>query len=511
LTVELGWATLRSGRATAALEHFATAARDAEPDVLADAALGYEDAYLASATIRLRQDDPSIDLLMRALDAQTPEGSVRSSLAAALARAHWYSGDVDAARQWFRRAVDTAQPENVEGRMRTAFAQRVLAGSPGEASRLAEACTVLIESARAHGRHDVAADALRQRILALVEVGDLDTADDEIEHLDRLVQLHGEVQYLPYPPLLRAMRMLHRGDFQAARRLNQRAADLGERIDSLHIAQLTLMQQFALNRWTGPPGRFGAQLLRHAGPTGSNTIWYAAAAIDDAQAGRDVDARRLLRRGAGQAGVDRVPVNEFWLFNLCIAALACDCVGDADRAATIHTLLLPFIELIVGNVAPLVGPISHAAGLTALTAGRPADAIELFAHASRLAERLHCWPWVVDALRGESRARRSAGVDDQPCTERANALARQYGMTTTATNPSLAHLDGHLTRREHEVLALIATGATNHEIADSLCISYRTAKTHVSHILVKLGARDRAEAAIIARTAGHHPRRPRAT
>src|SRR4029077_13841984 len=109
-------------------------------------------------------------------------------------------------------------------------------------------------------------------------------------------------------------RSLHRGDFQAASRLNQRATELGERLDSLHMAPLTLMQRFALNRWVGSPGHFSGQLLRHAGPTGSNTIWYAAAAIDEADGGNHAHARQLLERGVGTKGVERVPVNEFWLF-----------------------------------------------------------------------------------------------------------------------------------------------------------------------------------------------------
>ena len=61
---------------------------------------------------------------------------------------------------------------------------------------------------------------------------------------------------------------------------------------------------------------------------------------------------------------------------------------------------------------------------------------------------------------------------------------------------------GELTRREHEVLALLAAGRSNQEIATELYISYRTTKTHVSHILHKLGARDRTAAARQARQAG---------
>ena len=52
------------------------------------------------------------------------------------------------------------------------------------------------------------------------------------------------------------------------------------------------------------------------------------------------------------------------------------------------------------------------------------------------------------------------------------------------------------------MLGLIAAGRSNHEISSQLFISYRTTKTHVSHILQKIGARDRAEAAMVARSAG---------
>lgn len=57
----------------------------------------------------------------------------------------------------------------------------------------------------------------------------------------------------------------------------------------------------------------------------------------------------------------------------------------------------------------------------------------------------------------------------------------------------------NLTEREREVLHLIATGATNREIAEQLVISEGTVKNHVSHILNCLGLRDRTQAAIYAR------------
>jgi DNA-binding NarL/FixJ family response regulator len=59
-----------------------------------------------------------------------------------------------------------------------------------------------------------------------------------------------------------------------------------------------------------------------------------------------------------------------------------------------------------------------------------------------------------------------------------------------------------LTSREREVLAAVARGQSNHEIAEVLFLSYSTVKTHVSHLLTKLGARDRAQLVIRAYQAG---------
>ena len=59
-----------------------------------------------------------------------------------------------------------------------------------------------------------------------------------------------------------------------------------------------------------------------------------------------------------------------------------------------------------------------------------------------------------------------------------------------------------ITGREREVLALIATGLSNSEIAARLSISEATAKTHVGHLLTKLNARDRVHLVILAFQAG---------
>jgi DNA-binding NarL/FixJ family response regulator len=64
------------------------------------------------------------------------------------------------------------------------------------------------------------------------------------------------------------------------------------------------------------------------------------------------------------------------------------------------------------------------------------------------------------------------------------------------------HLTRVLTDRELEVLAMVARGMSNGEIAEELTISPATAKTHVAHLLTKLDARDRIQLVILAYQSG---------
>jgi DNA-binding NarL/FixJ family response regulator len=70
------------------------------------------------------------------------------------------------------------------------------------------------------------------------------------------------------------------------------------------------------------------------------------------------------------------------------------------------------------------------------------------------------------------------------------------------TKPGPATALSDLTAREREVMALVAEGLTNAEIGERLFMSPATARTHVSRILTKLGARDRTQLVVMAYESG---------
>ena len=80
-------------------------------------------------------------------------------------------------------------------------------------------------------------------------------------------------------------------------------------------------------------------------------------------------------------------------------------------------------------------------------------------------------------------------------------LIREFAARPQAT-PSVPPGLADLTPRETEVLALVARGRSNAEIAEELAVSSTTVKTHVARVLMKLDLRDRVQAVVVAYESG---------
>jgi DNA-binding NarL/FixJ family response regulator len=187
----------------------------------------------------------------------------------------------------------------------------------------------------------------------------------------------------------------------------------------------------------------------------------AAVAAGDAAAARS--AARDLVAVAAHAGRDD------------LGAIAAEYAAQATRLAGEQADPRP-LESAVEHLADLEMPLEEASArielARTLRSERPALAIEQARLALGICERL-----------GAARH-----------ADEAAALLRELGRPGRA----LPRTAGELTRREQEVLTLLASGLSNGDIAARLVISPRTAEHHVSRILMKLGLRNRSEAAAYA-------------
>lgn len=103
----------------------------------------------------------------------------------------------------------------------------------------------------------------------------------------------------------------------------------------------------------------------------------------------------------------------------------------------------------------------------------------------------------VDLIRGIQAVAQGDGLLSPGVTRR---LIAEFAAVTRKAVPAVDL--AVLTEREREVMALVAAGLSNDDIAERLVVSPATAKTHVSRAMVKLGARDRAQLVVFAYESG---------
>lgn len=205
-----------------------------------------------------------------------------------------------------------------------------------------------------------------------------------------------------------------------------------------------------------------------------------------------------------------------WLATVAYAADLVIALDDLEAAELCLELLLPHIGLCIagGSGSVLcVGSVSRVAGTLDAALGRLDDADRHFTDAVALEDRIGALPYRTLSELGLANVLRQRGARGDltratGLAERAQATAERLGMRPAARRGKelLAELrkdhSVKLTPREREVLALLADGRSNREMAAELVLSERTVETHVANVLGKLGLANRSQAAAWAATHG---------
>jgi ATP/maltotriose-dependent transcriptional regulator MalT len=137
----------------------------------------------------------------------------------------------------------------------------------------------------------------------------------------------------------------------------------------------------------------------------------------------------------------------------------------------------------------------HARGAVLVKQGRATEALPVLQDALRRYRSTQCRYEMAQVYEWMSLARRHIGNTDGAATDTANAEAIYQQLGAVPSHASHDEAPGGLTKRELEVLAGVAAGASNREVGKQLFISEKTVGRHLANIYVKLGVSSRTAAA----------------
>ena len=376
---------------------------------------------------------------------------------------------------------------------------QVRAGRLDDGMQLLEEAMAAASAGRVRNVHTLA-EAYCNLIEASTSAGEWERAAEWCELVDTFAREHGTM------PLLGACRTIHadvlvaRGRWPEAEHALEAALEMHTRyVPAMGAPTVAAMAELRVRQGRLPEAE---QLLAGREEHPSSLRALAQLRIAD---GQPRVAAALLERGLDGAEGDAVRTTQL-LAPLVDARLACEDTEGAEAAARRLADLAHSsgIRLVEARAAIAAARVQLAAGRAKEAAEPARRALAAF---SRLAMPLDVGEARLELARAlavqapelaqdEARTALAAfrELGASRAMDAASAVLRDLGEATGAR----PRTHGELTAREQEVLGLLALGMSNAKIAQTLVITEKTAGHHVSHILSKLGVRNRAEAAAYA-------------
>jgi DNA-binding CsgD family transcriptional regulator len=514
LLLALGSAQTRSGLMDTAANTFrkaAAAARDqARDDLAVRAAVGFEDACWRAG----HEGSEAVDLLSTVLGkAKAVEPGRQVGLYAALCRACIYASRKQAALDAHRKAVTLARPLDDPRALVEALSAIVTATAwPDLLPVRLSAAKEAIELAERNGRLDWVVS-----LMTGFHFGDL-LASGDVAAARTISEMHIRAARAMRDPYLQAVgestrvTLLLLGDVGRRAEDAIRQAYLNARRFFPDKADGVLgLQMFTLRREQGrlEEMRPLVQEFAKAPPT---STWLPGLAVLCAELGLTERARALLD-GLVADDLAAVPRDALWVASVAYLAEVCVRLREAAPASLLYEKLRPHSgrNLVAGGTTLCLGCAdSYLGQLAGLMQDWPQAerhyriALAFNERCGNVIQLAHArFNYAAAIHENSGDATRATGLLDAASTAaerlgmaalrtRCEALRRRMSATADVVS-----IEG-LSRREGEILKLLAAGKSNREIGETLFISEHTVANHVRHILAKTGAPNRTAAAALA-------------
>ncbi|MDQ0893480.1 ATP-binding protein [Agromyces ramosus] len=476
------------------------------PRLRVRAAIGYEDASWRPGLPGHR----ALELLSRALASVPPDetDSLYIEALGSVARATAFTGAIDEAELIGDRAVELARtrddPHVLIAVLRSTSSMTL---RPSSVAKRQDRVRELLPLVRPTGTEWIGAAAVQfgGNAYLLGDRAGMDQAERDCVELGRRWSRHHWDYWVGCVRFLRAL-IAGRLDDAATACQNVQRHESSFRSDA--TASATALQSYMVRRESGRVERVRPLI---SGTESAAEHWAPGLLAIYTELGLSEPASRTLDWMLEQVGPDAGNSSD-WPGRLAFMTEAAIWLEDVRAAERLHPWLSDYtgLNLMSGLFVAPFGPADLYLGRLESLLGIGSPGVR-FERALELAERsdaaLH-FARTLGATAEHLRRTDPSSEEASAFAARARAIAEPAGMVkvlreldvgTAASAPEAA---GGLTARECEVIALIAQGRSNRDIAAQLVISEHTAANHVRNILTKIGAVNRTQAAMFARERG---------
>lgn len=510
LLLELGEAQYLACQLRAATESLLKAALQAYMQHqwrdLADALFRFQNVCQQSG----RSHIAAVPLHLAALKQTEGDDALRARLMCSLARAHRLTGEHERALEAFRESLSLARSQNDPKLLLTCMHKGawVVGRSPGGAKEGLEITRESMGLALQQGDEGALMDALVDMIFQLCDLGEIDEAETRIQSLAALAERKRQLHFINIVSGFETAIAILRGRWQDALRT------AGKCLREIPVQPVDglegrcAFQMFAIQRNLGLLQNHAPALEGLLSAPGTARLWLPGQVLLLCELGRFNSARTALD---GLGSLDEIPRDDLYPAGLVFLAEACSSLRDRERCAALFDLLLPWRERNVTVAGALMlGSGAAYLALLAVVLQRNRLARELFEEALEMSEAMGAEPLLAHTRVDYAAFLMASGVaSDRPLArellDRAHSAAERFALQALARRIDSLASGGpgqSLSRRECEVLQLVAAGYSNDRIAHSLFISHNTVATHLRNILRKTGSANRTEAVDYGRRTG---------